>query len=293
MLTAFRAAAFAVLLSVAAVYPAAAQQEPAQSSSNDDGYKPPARFIAKEPAAGQKPVAAVKPGAAKPATPPAAAPASVKTIGLISVLGDTFTVKRVGIMVFGNEEHKIPIGAWKINDQVAALVTKTLKKTFKVKPIRLPDGAYEKFESGSFIFTSRTDELGKFIAGHAGSQPCDYYLVVGPAGDRVGGTNQSVSGLGVLRREMLSEDLEFVHAYVSLQVYDSKFQPVRGEHNLNITFNPFEPDLLRGPNVEMKAGNRLPPDPKAAVADPRTRKIITELLEPSLVKVLPQLFAAN
>ena len=284
MVSAFRAAAFAVLLCLAAVHPAGAQRQPAQGAGQTDGYKPPARFITKDQ----------KPGAAKPgASANAAAAAPVKSIGLISVLGETFTVKRVGIMVFGNEEHKIPIAGWKIDDQIAALVAKSLKKTFKVKPIRIPEGAYERFASGSFIFTSRTDELAKFIASHAASVPCDYYLVIGPNGDRVASSNQTVSGLGVLRLESIFGDAEFVHAYAWMQVYDSNFAPVRTEHSLTIDFNPFYHEILRGPNAEMKEGNRLPTDPKAAVADPRTRKVTMELLEPSLAKMLPKLFAAN
>jgi hypothetical protein len=284
MVSTFRAAAFAMLFCLAAVHPAGAQQQPAPGASETDGYKPPARFITKDQ----------KPGAAKPvASAQAATAGPVKSIGLISVLGETFTVKRVGIMVFGNEEHKIPISGWKIDDQIAALVATSLKKTFKVKPIRVPEGAYEKFASGSFIFTSRTDELAKFIASHAASVPCDYYLVIGPNGDRVASSNQIVSGLGVLRMESIFGDKEFIHAYAWMQVYDSKFVPLRSKHSLTIDFNPLYIEILRGPHAEMKEGNRLPTDAKAAVADPRTRKITMELLEPSLAKMLPQLFAAN
>lgn len=285
MRLAFRAAALVVLFCVAAVHPAGAQQ---QGAGDAHDYKPPARFIADEPAA----TGAVKAAPSRPAAS-AAATAPVKTIGLISVLGESFTVKKVGVMVFNNEEHRIPIAGWKINEQVAALVARRLRKTFKVKPIRVPDGAFERFGTGGFsLFSSRSETLGKFVAEHAASQPCDYYLLVAPGGDRVGSSNQDVSGLGILRLDGMFGASEFIHAYASLQVYDSKFAPLRSEDDVNIKLS-IVADVLRGPHVEMKEGNRLPPDPQAAVADPRTRKIASELLEKSLAMTLPKLFATD
>jgi hypothetical protein len=276
------AAAFAALICVSAV-PAFAQQPAAPGAQNSDSYKPPARFIAQETAA--------KPQ--KPAPAEATASTGSKTIGLVSIIGETFTVKKIGIMVFGNEEKSFPIVGWKVDDRVAASVSLILKKNFKVKRIQLPAGAYAAFKNGDFLFKSYDDELAKFVASHAASVPCDYYLVIGPNGDRVASSNQIVSGLGVLRLESIFGDKEFIHAYAGMQVYDSKFVPLRSEHSLTIDFNPLYNEILRGPNAEMKEGNRLPPDPKVAVADPRAQKIAWELLEKSLTMTLPKLFAAN
>ncbi len=274
------AAIFAALICVSAVA-ASAQQQAAPGAQNSDSYKPPARFIAPETA----------PKPQKPAPADATASTGSKTIGLVSIIGETFTVKKIGIMVFGNEEESFPIAGWKVDDRVAASVSRILKKNFKVKRIQLPAGAYAAFKNGDFLFKSYDDEFARFIAKHTAGQGCDYYLVVSPSGAQVGSTNQSIGGLGVLRWSNLFTPPEHVHALSLLTVYDSQMKQLRSEKG-TIGQDTFLV-AIKGPHVELKDKEMLPPEAKAAVADPRAQKIAWELLEKSLTMTLPKLFAAN
>src|SRR5215475_8535305 len=68
---------------------------------------------------------APKPGPAKKQAAPkqAAAPAgSGKCVGVVSRLGETFNIKKVGIVLFQNDEREAPIDAWKVDDLVAARI---------------------------------------------------------------------------------------------------------------------------------------------------------------------------
>lgn len=274
-----RAVVFAALICMSAV-PAFAQQQPGPAAQSSDSYKPPARFMAQE----------VAPKTQKPAAARTAATAT-KTIGLVSIIGENFTVRRVGFTVFGNEEEKFPIAGWKIDDRTAAAVTRVLQKNFKIKRIQIPAGAFQTFRDGDFIFKSFEAELAKFIAKYTAGQNCDYYLLVSPGYSQIGNTNQGIYGLGVVRWDHIFNPGEYVHALSMLTVYDAKMTQIRSEFS-SIGQDTFMV-AVRGPHQELKEGSKLPPDAKATLADPRAQKIAWELLEQSLAATLPKLFAAN
>lgn len=60
----------------------------------------------------------IAPGAvAQPAAPKK--PDGRKTIGVISAIGEKFTVQKDGVMVFGNDLKETPVQSWGIDDLVA------------------------------------------------------------------------------------------------------------------------------------------------------------------------------
>jgi hypothetical protein len=285
MIAIMRLAAFSAALVAMFAGPAAAQEQPAAASQSSDSYKPPARFIGQDAALkGQKsaPPPAVAAGKAAP---------GMKTVGLISIIGESFTVKKIGIMVFGNEEETFPSAGWKIDDRVASSVSRILKKNFKVKRIGIPVGAYAAFRNGDFFLKSVDDEFAKFVAKYTAGQGCDYYLVVSPGGSQVGSTNQSISGLGVLRSSSAFNSYEHVHALSSIGVYDSQMKPLRSERG-TIGQDTFLAGI-KGPHIDLAEAERLPPEPKAAFADPRAQRLAWDLLDKSLAMTVPKLLAAE
>ncbi len=278
MIAICRCAAIVAAAFCMSALPAAAQQS-ASEAHNPDGYKPPARFVA-------------KPGEAKPQkSAPGKSANATKTVGLISLIGETFTVKKIGIMVFGNEEDSFPIAGWKIDDRVAASVSHILKKNFRVKRIQIPSEAYTAYKNGDFFLKSYDDEFAKFLAKYTNGQGCDYYLVISPYGAQVASTNQYIGGLGVLRWSNLFNPPEQIHALSLLTVYDGQMKELRSERG-SIGQDSFLV-AIRGPYVELKDQDMLPPEPKAAVADPRAQKIVWELLDQSLAKTVPKLLSAD
>lgn len=284
MIAIMRLAAIGAALIAICTGPAAAQQQPAAGSENSDGYKPPARFMGQDTA-----LKAQKP------SPPAAgagkAAPGTKTVGLISIIGESFTVKKIGIMVFGNEEETFASAGWKIDDRVASSVSRILKKNFKVKRIGIPAGAYAEFRKGDFFLKSVDDEFAHFLAKYTAGQGCDYYLVVSPGGSQVGSTNQYIAGLGVLRWSNLFSPPEHVHALSVLTVYDGQMKQLRSERG-TIGQDTFMV-AIKGPHLELKDAEMLPPEPKAAFADPRAQKLAWDLLDKSLTMTVPKLLAAD
>jgi hypothetical protein len=76
----------------------------------------------------------VKPKA--PATAPAAKPAdNGKCIGVLSAIGDSINLQKIGITVFGNELNKVPVDSWQIDNLVVGKISAYLSKSWSVRPI--------------------------------------------------------------------------------------------------------------------------------------------------------------
>lgn len=251
-----------------------------------DGYKPPsAARQSAEPASTQ---AFAGPQAV--AGPRAAATGAQKTIGIISLIGETFTVKKVGVTAVGNEEQGIPIAQWRLDESVAGKVGTILKKNFRVKRIAVPAGTYRKYET-TLRNVDYRERHNKLVRDFAASQKCDYYLLVAPGGSVVGSTNQGIGGIGVLRTTTLFSPTEHVHALTELTAYDAEFKVLRSETG-SIGQDTFLA-AIKGPHIELEEPKLLPPDPKAAASDPRAKQLAWDLLEQSLAMTVPKLFAAD
>lgn len=83
------------------------------------------------------------------------AAAQQRTVGVISTIGETFTLQKVGIMVFGNESNDAAIDSWGIDDLVSKKVAALLSGRFAVKKINTSKGAFAYLERPGFDPFSR------------------------------------------------------------------------------------------------------------------------------------------
>jgi hypothetical protein len=270
MISVFVRAAFFAIVLFGIIAPARAQALGPVTQDPGD-YKPPSRLTAKPSA---------QTGEAKrfaPAGEKAAPQAGLKTIGLISGIGDSFTVKRVGITVFGNEEDQFPIAAWKVNDRVAATVAGLLKKNFRVRRIAASQNDFASLHERGLLFRDQDEDYTAVVKRLAAGQPADFYLVITPTASQFGGTNQSMSGLGVTRADSVFGGVDYVHALCVLRVYDGQFKRLRWE--ATTTGQDGFMAAVKGPHVQItEAAQRLPKDPCAAFNDPRARQLTLDLL---------------
>lgn len=300
-----------------ATVPAIAQQDAASGDAGD--YKPPSRLIEKTPAAkapaaktpADRPAAQSHPSEGQPArrtsaeragasrgggdTPAQAAPQSAqKTVGLLTTIGDTFTVQTIGVTAFGNEVDTFPMAAWKVNDRVAAQVSALLKKNFRVKRIPISEKDLAAVDAPGQLFRDYDADLAGALSKLAAKQPADYYLFIHRGGSPFGSTNQSLSGLGVTRTDGVLGlgGGDFLHALSVLRVYDSQFKQLRIEH-ATIGQDTFM-EQVKGPHlIVTEESERLPKEPPAAFAHPRARQIVLDLLDQSLAMTVPKLLAVD
>jgi hypothetical protein len=214
-----------------------------------------------------------------------------KTLGIISVVGDTFTINSVHKPAPGEEQAEFAIESWKLDAKVVEKAKSLLVKNFKTKSISVRESTFA-------VLAERKPDvdpeaaLAAFIKKIASGTKCDYYLLISRGVGEYSGDKIPISGLGVVRdKHLLYGKQDIVHALTMLRVYDAGFNLLRTERG-TLDQSTFLASV-KGPNIALEDDKRLPDAPAAAFADPRAKELSWQLLEQSLTKTLPKLFAAN
>jgi len=174
--------------------------------------------------------------------------APVKTVAVISAVGHTLTEKTIGFMVFSNDEQKVDISDWKIDDYVTEQVGALLARSgFRVVQV-----AYDWHEfdthGGGLFGDDVSAAIPKRVRAMALVDGPDLYVVisrsVGP--DALFQTNQNFDGLGVCRRSVLGHASTGIYAYFAISVVDGH------------TFKGIDTEIATSPNPGNLFGRSVP-----------------------------------
>ena len=209
----------------------------------------------------------------------------IKTVGVISAIGDKFTFTSSGLTGFDNEPRSVSIEAWGIDEQVVAQAISVLGQRFQVQPVTYQRELFfapERVSSIPGVDLVREDPIKELVRSHVSPQGLDAYVVITKATLKYGTRRVPVSGIGLIRHSTLFDSSAVVHALYVVRVID-------GHTFRNIdkkSADPMDNSIVRlaGPSRPFDAAG-LPPisDPlqndslKAAVAD-----LINRSLEPTL-----------
>lgn len=240
----------------------------------------------------QPPAAAkAKPAVKKPA-PPKATPttpsASGPCIGVFSLLGDHFQVKKIGIMVFGNEFKEITVDNWGLDDLVVERVRAVVATGLAVRRIAYAKDAFAGYAPGIGIFQNGNANVPAIVQRAAGQTQCERYIVVTRAVAQYVG-NQPIFGIGIVNSGRPIRSFTQIHVIIRIHVHDGR------------TFAVLKSGTgsLSGAYVLAMAGGRNTrevedtwwPEPPEAANNPKMREAARALLAEILDKSLPALLA--
>jgi hypothetical protein len=134
-----------------------------------------------------------------------AQPAPPKTddkscVGVVSAIGDTLVATKIGFTVFNNEQNKLPIEAWHIDDVVFGKIASALGQRTNVKRVSVPKGSFAVLEQDHGPFYSPDEDIRTILQRIAPSAKCSQYIVVVKtnlqfkAGARIDGLGVQASG---------------------------------------------------------------------------------------------------
>jgi hypothetical protein len=224
----------------------------------------------------------------KKAAPALAATTGKKTVCVVSEATQRFQLKKIGMMVFANEDKTIRITDWKLDERVHAKTKALLGKTFNVKPIPASYEIFQPMHEQGDLFRDRDAEMNGMVQKTLAGASCDFVLVIVCGGSQFSSSNQFLTGLGVLETgtEAFGHNRE-IYALTAMSVLDGKtlatLKAERGGSDKPMFF-----EAIRGPSkpVDVKAYPSL----QSVADDPKTRDVVWSLMERSLDLTLPQLF---
>lgn len=160
---------------------------------------------------------------AKPAAQqPVAAERGPCQIGVISAIGDRFSVQHVGLTMFGNEYLEAPIETWGIDDLFVAKVRAAAPGT-AVRKIAYASGAFKPYyQPEAKLFRNDRNDLTALVRQIAGTANCERYVVATKVRVSVDGTNQSIEGLGVYKNWASPSGRGVVVAHYRINVFDGR-----------------------------------------------------------------------
>jgi hypothetical protein len=212
----------------------------------------------------------------------------VKRIGVISAMGDTFYLQKVGRTVFGNERNEFPAAAWGIDDLMVSKVRATLGRRFDIRPVTYQRAAF---------YASNPGGIGARVRAAAPSGGVDAYVVLTRGVSQVGATNQYVNGLGLLEASggILYANTYFVYAIYAVDLVDANaFSSMGAAISLmpgESLVDPLRTTALRGPHRQVDQS--WWPTSLDAASNQRLKGAVVQLIDASLANTLQQLELAN
>lgn len=210
---------------------------------------------------------------------------SRRTICVAAAIGNAFSVNTVGLTVFGNETKLVPVEGWQIDDHIGTRVAELVGTRFNIHRIVVPNNAFLSLEQPGALFrnleSERVEILRKLVLG----ERCEYVLLVQRASSKVNTTNQSVSGIGVVRTgDGVIIDNVHLFALASLVLYENHSYKLLAERPLHGPGGLF--NTLSGPHKKIDAA--LWPAPAAMADTPNMRAGVLALLDGGLISTLPE-----
>jgi hypothetical protein len=261
-----RAASFIgpIMLRIAAVLLAFSVAISAQAQPARPPADAPAKTVVKKSAAPK----------GTPASRPAPPPTSGRCIGVISVIGDRFAVKKIGFTVFGNEFKEIPADNLRLDDLVVERVQAAVGPGLAARKIAHPKGAFDSYRTGGWgTNDAKSSALVEQVAGPA---RCERYLVVTRATAQFSG-NQDIIGVGIVNTGAALLSRSHIHALVHLGLHDGR------------TFAVLKSGGAFAPTRQLDDFSW--PESPEAVNTPVVRAAARALLAEALDKRLPALLA--
>jgi hypothetical protein len=224
--------------------------------------------------------------ASKPPTKPCG-------VGVMSAVGNTFTLRKIGITVFGNEDNKVSLETWGIGDFIYGKIAAALGSRRSVNRLTYSKAALSAYEKEDVnIFRNYDGELRNILQEAGAKEGCQRLIAVMKTATQFSSTNQGISGLGILETGggLLSKTLN-LYAIMSMTVYDGrtfdrvKYKLVSEERGINL----LSMKAIRGLSREVDSS--WWPDPAHVGSDARLRDATRDLIPHGLNVTLPDLTA--
>ncbi|MCP3446081.1 hypothetical protein [Bradyrhizobium sp. CCGUVB14] len=211
---------------------------------------------------------------------------SVKTVGIISAMGDQFTYAKTGLTGLNNSPRSIPIASWGLDDLIAQEVAKALSGRFQVQPVTYPRATFATTQESTIgaVNLVRGDPFKKLVETEVSPRGLDAYIIITKAKASFGGGNRKVEGVGLITYSTVLESFDLVHALYEVRVVDGK------------TFDVIE-KLAAGPQDGASSvrlpGPSLMIDAGFDTRDENLRRTIVDLITRSLPNTLNDMHLIN
>jgi hypothetical protein len=149
---------------------------------------------------------------------------AVKTVGIISAVGDRFVFTKAGLTGFDNASRSVSIASWALDDFFAQQATAMLSGRFEVKPVSYPRATFAAISESPLrpVALIRGDQFKKLVETEVTPQGLDALVVITRARADLGAGGRKVEGIGLVTYSTMTESYSAIHALYEIRVVDGK-----------------------------------------------------------------------
>jgi hypothetical protein len=211
---------------------------------------------------------------------------AVRTIGVISAIGDEFTVTKAGLNGLRNTSQRLSIEPWGIDDLMVSRVGALLSSRYEVQPIIYRRAVFAALGQDSPVAVMnllRGDEATELVRTEASPQALDAYVVITKAQSTYGSTGRTVRGIGIVSHGALFDSSTQLHALYTVRVIDGHALGVVDKRSA-APLDDGEMTRLEGPSHLVDAPNLPTTDDVAG--DEKMKAAVIDLIDRSLKTTL-------
>jgi hypothetical protein len=149
---------------------------------------------------------------------------AIKTVGIISAIGDELSFSRRGLTGSNSGSQSFPIGSWGLDELIVQQATAALSGRFQVQPVSYQRAAFAAIRDSpvapaNFI---RGDPFKKLVQTEVSPQGLDAYIVITKAKSNFGGSARKLEGIGFVSYGTLLAPYSEIHVLYEIRVLDGK-----------------------------------------------------------------------
>jgi hypothetical protein len=214
---------------------------------------------------------------------------AVKTAGVISAVGDEFTLTQAGLTGFENSAHAFPTEAWRLDDLIVSRVGALLIRRWQVQPVAYRRPAFAAAEPDTPVRAAnllRDDPVKRLVRTGVSPQGLDAYVVVTKGKSRYGSRAGTVAGVGMINHDTVFDSYHEIHALYTIRIIDGHDFSVIDKRSAAPLYNT-ELARLEGPS--RMVDDSLQPAANDTLPSDRVKAAIIDLIERSLPATLQSL----
>ncbi|WKA29511.1 hypothetical protein [Bradyrhizobium roseum] len=148
---------------------------------------------------------------------------AIKTVGIISAVGEEISVTRVGLAPLSNRLESVPVQSWGLDDLIVRQATAVLNGRYQVQTVNYPRAAFAAVRESAIgpVNLISGDPFKVLVRRDVSPQGLDAYVVITRAKSTLG-TGRKVEGFGFAEYRTLLASYGIVHALYEVRVIDGK-----------------------------------------------------------------------
>src|SRR5258707_10311852 len=216
---------------------------------------------------------------------------AVKTVGIISAVGDEMSFVQAGLTGLNNPAQSLPIRSWGLDDLIVQQATIALSGRFEVRPVNYQRSAFAAIKDSPVapVNLVRGDPFKQLVRTEVSPQGLDAYIVITKAKSNFNGSRK-VEGIGFITYGTVLASYNQIYALYEIRVFDGK--------NFDVIEKRSAPALDDAVDVKLPGPTRQVDDSYSpGTGDPvrneNLHRAITDLIVRSLTTPLSDMHLAD